>query len=166
MIFREDGDLKKQDPPPPSLTMAFALCCQPSCFDTNRSLGPSLDSPLRFWPKAERSKTHREQWWPRGSFCFRRWTSTPAHTVSHSQLTDPLGDPHHTSQIHNKTRLPAIENISKPLYGWITSFWYLQYIWSSLVEPNVKRLDSGNCSFWQIKTFFDCKKICCWLSGG
>lgn len=40
-----------------------ALCCQPSWVDTNCSLGPGLDSPLRFWPTAKTSKTHRKQWW-------------------------------------------------------------------------------------------------------
>lgn len=83
----QGGDLEKLEPPPTS----SALCCQPSWVDTNRSLGPGLDSPLRFWPTAGRSKTHAEQWWASFSqprFTFSGCTATPAHAVNHIQVMD------------------------------------------------------------------------------
>jgi len=71
MKLRRD-DVGNPRPPPTS----SALCCQPLWVDTNRSLGPIPDSPLSFWPNTGRSKSHREQWWPRhGSLSL----DAPAH---------------------------------------------------------------------------------------
>lgn len=80
------GDLGKLKPPPTS----SALCCQPSWVDTNCSLGPGLDSPLRFWPIARRSKTCGEQWW--ASFSQPRFTFPRMHCHTCPRCQSHSGD--------------------------------------------------------------------------
>lgn len=76
-------DLWRVKAPPPHTS--FALCCQPSWVNTNRSLRPILDSPLRVLAQRCKIKDPTSTMVTQAPFTCPRSADTPAHAVSHAQ---------------------------------------------------------------------------------